>query len=143
MSETFSISPAELALLRASVHVRCSDGTFARGVPPFICLGLSGAWELHAYGKLQGRCTRAEPVLACLQRELAEPGWIAYALSPAADPEHACASGWERAQAATLAATRATLAAQRSAAADEAAWRSRRLTQRNPASITLDDLMED
>ncbi len=143
MTEPFTINPADLTLLRASVRVRCSDGTFAVCTPPFICLSLSGAWELHAYGKLQARHPDAGPILACLQRELTEPGWIAYALGASDDPETACASGWERAQAATLAATRATLAAQREAAADDASWRSRRLAQRNPASITLDDLMED
>lgn len=140
MSTTYTLTPADLALLRASVHVRCSDGTFAAAVPPFICLGLTGTWELHAYGKVQARHGSLEPVAACLQRELAEPGWIAYALSPAADPEEACLGGYERQQRETARATSAALAAQRKAAAEDAEWRVRRLQQFDPTAITLDDL---
>lgn len=136
----YNISPVDLALIRASVHVRCADGTFAAAVPPFICLGLSGTWELHAYGKLQGRHTDAEPVLAMLQRELAEPGWIAYALSPQSDPEEACADGLTRQQAALQRATSAALAKARTEAEADAAWRKRRLTQLTPEAISLDDL---
>jgi hypothetical protein len=136
----YNIGPADLALIRASVHVRCGDGTFAAAVPPFICMSLSGTWELHAYGRLQGRHTDAEPVLAMLQRELAEPGWIAFALRPEADPEAALADAHSRQQAALQRATSAALAKARTEAEADAAWKRRRLTQLNPAALTLDDL---
>lgn len=138
-----SLTPAELTLMRASVRVRCGDGTFALAVPPFICLSVSGLWELHAYGKLQARCPTLEPVAACVYRESVEPGWIAYALGASTDPEEACADGHTRQQAELHRVAAAASRQQREREADDAAWRKRRLSQINPTVISLDDLLGD
>ena len=143
---SYTLTPADVALLRASLkRPGPSDGTFGQGIPPHIIYrppqgGQPPAWALHAYGRLEALSASPEPLLAALEREATEPGFIARLVSSALDPE-ATLLPTSTLTARMAAAVREAEARERARInGDDAAWRKRRAQLLDPAHISLDDL---
>lgn len=143
------LTPSIAQSLRDSLkRPQPSDGTFSLGLGAFIIYRPRDAqglpqrlpWLLHAYGHPIAAAGAPEPLLACLEREATEPGFIARLCDSRIDIETALLDSELFAQRMMRAAIESQQAAADIDAAADAAWRTRRVQLLDPTRVSLDDL---